>query len=570
MKSLIIYFEGLKKECFFGPLFKLLEASFELLIPLVVAGIIDKGIGREDNIYIFKMVGVMVLLGIIGLTCSLTAQYFSAKAATMFSRKLREALFTHINTLSYTELDKLGSTTLITRMTTDINKLQDGVNMTLRLFLRSPFIVFGAAIMAFTIDLKAAVVFLLVIPLLSIVIYGIMIITIPMFKMLQSKLELLLGHTKDNMNGVRVIRAFNLEENEKEIFHEKNADYVKMQLSTGMISALTNPLTFVIINLGLIVLIYIGALRTDMGILSQGQVVALVNYMSQILIELIKLANFIVLDIKALASAERIENVFTVKNSMIDGNELLSDKIESIKFDNAALTYENSSEEVLTDISFSAKTGETIGIIGGTGSGKTSLINLIPRFYDASKGEILVNGRNIKNYKLESLRDKIYLVPQKAVLFKGSIRKNMQMGNSSITDMEIQKALELAEASFVNDKENGLDYELNAGGKNLSGGQRQRLTIARALVQKPEVLVLDDSLSALDLVTEKKLRENLKNNLSELITFIVSQRISSIMHADKIIVLDDGNLAGIGSHKELLENCQVYKEIYASQSEGVR
>lgn len=552
-----------------GPLFKLLEASFELIIPLVVASIIDVGIGKSDTNHIIRMFIIMILLGVIGLTCSLSAQFFSAKAAVGFASRLREALFSHIQTLSYTELDGIGSTTLIGRMTTDINKLQDGVNMTLRLFLRSPFIVFGAAIMAFTIDAKISLIFVIVIVLLSIVVYGIMIITIPMYRKLQNSLDGLLGLTKENISGSRVIRAFGLEESEKELFGTKNREYISRQLTTGRISALTNPVTTAIINAGLIVLIYKGAVKVDAGVLTQGQVVALVNYMSQILVELVKLANFIVLDIKALASASRIEAVLLMKNTMEEGSRILSD-VDSIEFKDVSLVYNNAGAETLENISFKASRGELIGIIGGTGSGKTSLVNLIPRFYDASKGNILINDTDIKTYTFESLRDKIAVVPQKAALFAGTIRKNMCMGNSNISDEKIWNAIRIAMAEeFVKEKSEGLDYCLNAGGKNLSGGQRQRLTIARAIVKDSDVLILDDSLSALDVLTESKLRNNLKEMSHGPVIFLVSQRVVSISKADRIIVMDDGKIAGIGKHEELLNNCDVYKEIYASQVGGV-
>lgn len=570
MKSLFKFFKNYIKECILGPAFKLLEASFELFIPLVVANIIDVGIAGNDSNYIVRMVLIMVLLGIIGLTCSLSAQYFSAKAAVGFATKLRSALFSHIQSLSYTEIDKIGSTTLINRMTTDINKLQDGVNMTLRLFLRSPFIVFGAAIMAFTIDAKASLIFVVVIILLSIVVYGIMIITIPMYKNLQGALDKLLGKTKDNLNGVRVIRAFRLEESEKEDFNSKNNQYISKQLVVGRISGLTNPITFVIINIGLVYLVYKGALRVDSGVLTQGQVVALVNYMSQILVELIKLANFIVLDIKALASASRIEAIFKMENTMEEGSAILPQNIDKLAFENVSLTYANAGDETLSNISFEAYKGETIGIIGGTGSGKTSLVNLIPRFYDATKGTVSINDKLVNEYAFDSLRENISVVPQKAVLFAGTVRKNMKMGAPNASDEDIWKALNIAMAdSFIKDKENQLDYELNAGGKNLSGGQRQRLTIARALIKKSGILILDDSSSALDVVTESNLRKNLKEMENPPITFIVSQRISSIMHADKILVMDDGKLAGVGKHNDLLDSCKVYREIYNSQFGGV-
>lgn len=568
MKSLLKFFDGYKKECILGPLFKLLEASFELLIPLVVARIIDVGLQQENVNYIIKMCIIMVSLGIIGLTCSLCAQFFSAKAAVGFATKVRNALFSHLQSLSYTEIDKLGTGTMITRMTTDVNQLQSAVNMTLRLFLRSPFIVAGALVMACTISRKAGFIFLVVIILLSIVIYGVMIITMPMYKAVAAALDKVLVRTRDNLSGVRVIRAFRLEKNEKASFDQENDNYVRLQRRVGSISAVTNPITFAIINLGLIYLIWTGAISVFEGSLTQGEVVALVNYMSQILVELVKLANFIVLDIKGLASASRIENILKIENSMKEGLLKEADKKTeaAICFRNVSLTYSGIDEESLTDISFEVKRGETFGIIGGTGSGKTSVINLIPRFYDASKGEVLVNDVAVREYTFDTLRELIGIVPQKAVLFKGSLRDNLRWGQENATDEELMAALKASQAyDFVENKGEGLDLMVDEGGKNFSGGQRQRLTIARALVRKPEILILDDSFSALDYLTDKSLREELGRLDWNPTIVLVSQRTSSIMHADKILVLDDGDMAGIGTHEELLNDCKVYKEIYASQ-----
>lgn len=550
-----------------GPLFKLLEASFELFIPLVVAGIIDNGISNGDTPYIIKMCLVMVALGVIGLVCSLSAQFFSAKAAVGFAAKVRMALFCHIQKLSYSELDGVGTSTIITRMTADINQLQNGVNMTLRLFLRSPFIVFGAMIMAFTIDVKAALIFAVVIPILSIVIYGIMLITIPLNRKSQANLDTVLSDTRDNINGVRVIRAFGQEKREIEKFDRDNELLVRSQIVAGRIAGLTDPITFVIINFGIVFLMWSGALQVDSGVITNGQLVALVNYMSQILVELIKLANFIVLDIKALASASRLEALFKLESSMKDGNEKLSGDrhIEDIEFNDVSLAYNGAGDKALSHISFKLRKGQTLGIIGGTGSGKSSLINMIPRFYDASEGSICIDGGNIRDYEVLSLREHIGVVPQKAVLFKGSIRDNMKWGNKNASDESIWNALKVACADeFVSEKDGQLDFMLTQGGKNLSGGQRQRLTIARAIVKHPDVLILDDSSSALDNLTDKRLRANLKD-LGDMITIIVSQRASSVMGADNIIVLDDGQIAGQGTHEQLMEKCDIYREIYDSQ-----
>ena len=550
-----------------GPLFKLLEASFELFIPLVVAGIIDNGISNGDTPYIIKMCLVMVALGVIGLVCSLSAQFFSAKAAVGFAAKVRMALFGHIQKLSYSELDGVGTSTIITRMTADINQLQNGVNMTLRLFLRSPFIVFGAMIMAFTIDVKAALIFAVVIPILSIVIYGIMLITIPLNRKSQANLDTVLSDTRDNINGVRVIRAFGQEKREIEKFDRDNELLVRSQIVAGRIAGLTDPITFVIINFGIVFLMWSGALQVDSGVITNGQLVALVNYMSQILVELIKLANFIVLDIKALASASRLEALFKLESSMKDGKEKLSGDrhIEDIEFNDVSLAYNGAGDKALSHISFKLRKGQTLGIIGGTGSGKSSLINMIPRFYDASEGSISIDGGNIRDYEVLSLREHIGVVPQKAVLFKGSIRDNMKWGNKNASDESIWNALKVACADeFVSEKDGQLDFMLTQGGKNLSGGQRQRLTIARAIVKHPDVLILDDSSSALDNLTDKRLRANLKD-LGAMITIIVSQRASSVMGADNIIVLDDGQIAGQGTHEQLMEKCDIYREIYDSQ-----
>lgn len=569
MWKLLIYLKDYKKETVLGPLFKLLEASFELMVPLVMASIIDVGIDNKDTKYVLLMGGVLLLLAVVGLASSLTAQYFAAKAAVGFAAKLKSALFRHIETFSYSEMDRLGSTSLITRMTSDMNQVQSGVNLVLRLFLRSPFIVFGAMIMAFTIDVKAALIFVVAIPLLSIVVFGVMLVSIPLFKKVQAGLDRVLGVTRENLTGVRVIRAFRKEGEETEEFERANLDLNRVQMFVGRISALMNPLTYVIINGATIVLIWTGAVRVEGGLITQGAVVALVNYMSQILVELVKLANLIITVTKAIACGNRIQDVFEIHTSLPDSAEkdVASRAGENVVvFEHVGLKYQESSEESLTDVSFVAKKGEVIGIIGGTGSGKTSLVNLIPRFYDITSGKLSVDGEEIGRYPLTQLREKIGIVPQRAVLFYGTIRSNMQWGRPDATDEEIWEALSTAQAAdFVRAKEGGLDALVEQGGKNFSGGQRQRLTIARALVKKPEILILDDSASALDYATDAALREGIREKMRGTTVFIVSQRTSSILHADQIIVLDDGEVAGTGTHEELLVDCEVYQEIYESQ-----
>lgn len=569
MKKLWIYLKDYKKESVLAPLFKLLEASFELLIPMVVAAIVDHGIGGNDLGYVYRMGGIMVLLGIVGLAAAVTAQYFSAKAAVGFATGLRSALFGHIQSLSYTEIDTVGTSTLITRLTSDVNQIQSGVNMTLRLLLRSPFIVFGAMIMAFTVDVKCALIFLGVIPLLSLVVFGIMLITMPMYKRVQKYLDKVLALTRENLTGIRVIRAFHKEKEEVSEFKKKNEELTGMQLSVGKISGLMNPVTYVIINLGLVLLIYTGALQVDIGKLSQGQVVALINYISQILVELIKLANLIVTLTKAVSCANRISNVFEIESSMPDrGNAVIKEDAEVpiLTFDHAGFCYANAGGESLSNMNFSVYQGETVGIIGGTGSGKTTLINLIPRFYDATSGTVFYHGRPISEYRIEELRKRIGVVPQKSVLFRGTIRSNLLWGNENASEDDMKDALAASQAKeFVEKLDRGLDSPVAQGGKNFSGGQRQRLTIARALVRKPEILILDDSTSALDYATDAKLRQELKKRKDTMTTFIVSQRTSSIQFADKIIVLEDGKIAGLGTHEELLESCSVYQEIYDSQ-----
>lgn len=570
MKSLLKYFKGYIKECILGPLFKLLEASFELIIPLIVADLIDKGIGYGDNHYIIKMALLMIGFGLVGFVISITAQYYSAKAATAFSTKVRSALFSHIQTLSYTEIDNLGTAGLITRMTSDINQLQNGVNMTLRLFLRSPFVVLGATIMAFTINVKAALIFVITIVLLSIVVFGIMLITIPLYRKVQKGLDKVLGLTRDNLNGVRVIRAFALEDNEIKTFAGENDQYVKIQLLVGRISALLNPLTFAMVNLATAYLIYRGAVKVDTGILTVGQVVALVNYMSQILVELIKFANFIYLDIKALACADRIESVLLIKSSMKEGDKEEGDegKKGQVVFDHVSLRYDKTQDEAIENISFTAGAGQLIGIIGGTGSGKTSLVNMIPRFYDASKGAVYVDGVDVKDYTYEGLRKRIGIVPQTSVLFAGTIRSNMKWGANDASDEDIYKALKIAQAAEFVKEAGGLDAPVSEGGKNFSGGQRQRLAIARSLVSCPEILILDDSCSALDFATDAALRQGLKEMDNSPTIFLIASRTSSIMKADLIIVLEDGRVDGMGKHEELLKNSSVYQEIYYSQNGG--
>ncbi len=574
MKKLLVYLKDYKKESILGPLFKLLEASFELIVPLVMAAIIDVGVASADRSYIMKMCLVLVLLAVIGLVCSVTAQYFAAKAAVGFSTKLRHALFAHIEKLSFSEMDKVGTSTLITRMTSDVNQVQNGVNLVLRLFLRSPFIVFGAMIMAFTIDVKAALIFVVAIPLLSIVVFGIMLASIPLYKKVQAALDKVLGLTRENLTGSRVIRAFTKEEEEIARFREKNASLTKMQLFVGKISALMNPLTFIIVNGATLALVWTGAVRVDEGVITQGEVVALVNYMSQILVELIKLANLIINITKSIACGNRIQAILETEPSITE-REPVSRQGNAgsfiVEFDHVGLSYAGAREEALTDIHFSVKRGETVGIIGGTGSGKSSVVHLIPRFYDVTDGNVRVDGRDVKDCSLEELRKKVGFVLQKSVLFKGTIRDNMLWGNENATDEEILDALAVAQAKdFVEEKQGGLDFKIEQGGKNLSGGQRQRLTIARAVVRKPEILILDDSASALDFATDARLREAIRGMEKDMTVFIVSQRASSIMHADKIIVLEDGGIAGIGTHETLLSECAIYREIYDSQLKGSR
>lgn len=569
MKKLLIYLKNYKKECVLAPLFKLLEASFELIVPLVMAAIIDRGIAVSDRPYIFKMGGVLVLLAAVGLTCSITAQYFAAKAAVGFATKLRYSLFSHIETLSFSEMDTVGSSTLITRITSDINQVQSGVNMVLRLFLRSPFIVFGAMIMAFTVNVKAALVFGVTIPLLSVVVFSVMLASIPLFKKVQSGLDQVLGHTKENLEGARVIRAFNKEEDEAREFNASNEFLTNMQLVVGRISTLLNPLTYIIINCAIIAVIWVGGKQVYGGIITQGEVVALVNYMSQILVELVKLANLIILINKAIACGNRIEEVLETKSSIVNAPSEVnaaSDSENAVVFSHVSMAYASTSEEALTDIDFTAKKGQTIGIIGGTGSGKSSVVNLIPRFYDVSKGSVLVDGRDVRDYDLTELRDKIGVVMQKAVLFQGTIAENLRWGKPDATDEELWHAIEVAQATdVVEGKEGKLDYMIEQGGRNLSGGQKQRLTIARAVVKDPDILILDDSASALDFATDARLRAALRNLQGNKTIFIVSQRTSSIQFADQIIVMDDGQVAGIGTHEQLLEQCEIYREIYESQ-----
>lgn len=574
MKSLLKYIKDYKKESILAPLFKMLEASFELMVPLVMASIIDRGIAYNDTAQIIKMGLILVLLAAVGLVSAVTAQYFSAKAAVGFATKLRSALFAHIQSLSYTELDTIGTSTLITRMTSDVNQLQNGVNLTLRLLLRSPFIVFGAMIMAFTVDVKAALIFVVAIPLLSIVVFGIMIASIPLYKKVQVALDKILGRTRENLAGARVIRAFCNEESETVCFEQENELLLNTQVFVGKISAAMNPVTYIIINIALVVLLWTGAVRVDNGVITQGAVVALVNYMSQILVELVKMANLIIQLTKALASARRVESIFDITSSMksgtLDNNDIdvmnEGEENAAIIFDHVCLTYSGGGDESLTDIDFVVNKGETVGIIGGTGSGKTSVVNLIPRFYDATKGQVFVDGFKVKDHEISALRAKIGVVPQKAVLFKGTIRENLLWGNENASDEDIENALRISQAKeFVDTKEGRLDFMIAQGGKNLSGGQKQRLTIARAIVRKPQILILDDSASALDFATDAKLRAAIKGMGNDMTVIIVSQRASSIQYADKIIVMDDGAVAGIGTHEELLAENQIYQEIYYSQ-----
>lgn len=567
MRKLLVYLKDYKKETVLGPLFKMLEASFELFVPLVIAAIIDVGVANSDNGYIMKMCAALVALAIIGLVSAITAQYYAAKAAVGFSTKLRYVLFEHIGKLSFSETDTVGTSTLITRMTSDINQVQNGVNLVLRLFLRSPFIVFGAMIMAFTIDVKAAMIFVVTIPLLSIVVFGVMLISIPLYKKVQVALDKVLGITRENLTGSRVIRAFNKEDDERASFAEENDALTKIQIYVGKISALMNPLTYIIINGAIVALIWSGALQVEAGRITQGEVIALVNYMSQILVELIKLANLIISVTKAIACGNRVQAVLELQPSVVDAKTVVEKDLKgTVEFEHVCFAYAGAKEEALTDIHFSAKAGETVGIIGGTGSGKSSVVHLIPRFYDVTKGYVKINGQDVREYPLASLRERIGIVLQKAVLFKGSIRDNMRWGNENATDEEIWNALEVAQAKeFVEAKQGGLDYFVEQGGKNLSGGQRQRLTIARALVKNPDILILDDSASALDFATDAALRMAIRKMSGTMTTFIVSQRAASVMHADKIIVLEDGEVAGIGTHDTLLENCEIYQEIYYSQ-----
>ncbi len=576
MKKLLCYLKGYEKETVLAPLFKMLEALLELFVPLVMAAVIDVGIAGGDRRYIVRMCLLLVALGIIGLVCSVTAQFFAAKAATGFSTKLRHALFSHIQSLSYTEMDQIGTSTLITRMTSDVNQVQSGVNLFLRLFLRSPFIVFGAMVMAFTVDVKAALVFVVTIPLLSVVVFGIILWTMPLYQKVQGRLDRVLGLTRENLSGARVIRAFNKEEDEKKRYREENDALAGVQKFVGGISGLMNPAAYVIINGAVIAILYTGAVRVDIGSLTQGEVIALVNYMSQILVELVKMANLIITLTKAVACGNRVQGVLETKSSMAfraagtdesaagEGNAGAG--APAVEFRHVSLTYAGAGSEALTDISFSIRKGDTLGIIGGTGSGKTSVVSLIPRFYDATAGTVLVDGRDVKEYGKEELRKKIGVVPQKAVLFAGTIAENLRWGKEDASDEELRRALEISQAAeFVEKKDGGLDAPVLQGGKNLSGGQRQRLTIARALVRRPKILILDDSASALDFATDAALRRALKTMDDAPAVCIVSQRTSSIRYADQILVLEDGKAAGLGTHEQLLKTCPVYQEIHYSQ-----
>ena len=575
MKRLLRYLCDYKKESVLAPLFKMLEASFELFVPLVVAQIVDVGIKTRDAGYILKMGGLLVLLGVIGLACSITAQYFAAKSAVGIATNLRNDLFRHIGTLSYSEQDTIGTSTLITRMTSDINQVQSGVNLTLRLLLRSPFIVFGAMIMAFTVNAKAAMVFVAAIPVLSVIVFGIMAVSMPLYKKVQKQLDHVTQATRENLTGARVIRAFNRQEDEIKNFDESNSLLVKFQVFVGKISAMMNPMTYVVVNLSIIAVVWISGKQVDAGIITQGETVALVNYMSQILVELIKMANLIVSISKALACANRINAVLDEKSSIVSpaANAAKSPKagtgeadFAKVQFEHVNFRYKGAKADSLTDISLTVKKGQTIGIIGGTGSGKTSLVNLIPRFYDVREGAVLVDGVKVTDYPLEALREKIGMVPQKAILFKGTLRENMKWGKKDATDEEIYRALDIAQArEFVDSKEQGLELYIDQAGKNLSGGQKQRLTIARALVREPEILIMDDSASALDFATDARLRMAIRNGTKNMTVFIVSQRATTIRHADQIVVLDDGAAVGIGTHEELFETCEVYREICLSQ-----
>ena len=571
MNKMLDYLNGYKRECVLAPLFKMLEATFDLFVPLVMADIVNVGIAAHDFHYILMRCGILLLLAIIGLACSLTAQYFSAKASVGYSTALRHALFAHIQTLSFTEMDTLGTSTLITRMTSDLNQVQSGLNLFLRLFLRSPFVVFGAMIMAFTVNVRAALIFVVAIPLLSVVVFGVMVVTRPLYKTVQTRLDRVLGLTRENLTGARVVRAFDKEQTEVNRFEDANALLTKMQLHVGHISALMNPLTYVIINLAIVALLYVGSVQIHVGGMASGDVIALVNYMNQILVELVKLANLIVQVSKALACAGRVQAVLDTKPGMqfpqeVPG-EVPAEKLnDAVRFDHVGLTYAGAGAPSLTDISFTAEKGQTIGVIGGTGSGKSSLVSLIPRFYDATEGSVEIFGHPVQNYPREELRGKVSVVMQKAQLFGGTIRSNLLWGNQNASDADLWAALETAQAAeFVHSKPLGLDEPVEQGGRNLSGGQKQRLTIARALVSKPEILILDDSASALDYATDAALRKALAALPGSMTVFIVSQRAASLQHADQILVLDDGHLVGLGTHTELLASCPVYKEIYASQ-----
>lgn len=597
MKRLLGYMRDYKKESILGPLFKMLEASFELLVPLVVASMVDVGIRNQDTGYILKMGGLLLLLAIVGLACSLTAQYFAAKAATGIGTALRNDLFAHIGRLSYNEIDMVGTSTLITRMTSDINQVQNGVNMTLRLLLRSPFVVFGAMIMAFTVDVRSAMVFVVTIPVLCVVVFGIMLVSMPLYRAVQRQLDKVLLTTRENLMGVRVIRAFNRQKNETDKFEGENGQLVKMQVFVGKISALLNPVTYVIINVAVVAVIWVGAEQVQGGVITQGKVIALVNYMSQILVELIKMANLIILISKATACMNRVDSIFQVETSVkekewtanagtavarrgasepqidakaeavrLETESRLNSDVPKVEFRDVDFVYGKANAKTLGSISFKAMPGQTIGVIGGTGAGKTTLVNLIPRFYDAAGGAVLVDGLDVRDYSLNGLRGKIGIVPQRAVLFKGTLRDNMKWGSPDATDEEIFRALDIAQArEFVDDKDRGLELTIDQGGHNLSGGQRQRLTIARALVRKPEILIMDDSASALDFATDARLRKAIRESTGNMTVFIVSQRATTIKQADTILVLDDGCIAGMGSHRELLKSCDVYREICLSQ-----
>ena len=569
MKKLLYFMKDYKKESVLAPLFKMLEAFFELFVPLVVASIIDDGIVPKDSEHIIRMCLLLLVLAAVGLTCSITAQYFAAKSAVGAATGIRYELFTHIQTLGYEEMDMVGTSTLITRMTSDINQVQNGINLVLRLFLRSPFIVFGAMIMAFTIDVKAAMIFVVAIILLSIVVFGVMFITKPLYKKVQSGLDTILGTTRENLTGVRVIRAFHQEQAEYNKFLAENEELTSLQKFAGKISGLTNPLTFIIINFAILVLIHTGAVRVSLGTLSQGQVVALYNYMSQILVEHIKLANLIISVTKAMACFNRIQDVFHIEPSMKEGTKTVAaagNTTPAVEFKNVSFTYAGGGDHAVENISFKAMPGQTIGIIGGTGSGKSTLVNLIPRFYDVSEGEVDIAGKNIQDYTYGSLRNTISVVPQKAQLFAGTIRDNLTFGCPDATEEQIEEALAISQAKeFVDTKEGRLDAKIEQGGKNLSGGQRQRLTLARALVPQSDILIMDDSASALDYATDARLRKAIQDMKRKPTVFIVSQRTSSIQNADMILVLDDGKIAGQGTHEQLLKSCNIYREIYETQ-----